>query len=879
MRLFIFLLLQVMLFLPLTGLAATNNNRDESIIEKQEAREVTGAQKAAVIKTYGKLPLYFIKNKGQVDKTVSFYERGAGHATFFTEDGVVLSLTKRESKTNKPSFDEKILGLKGKNEKKTVSEAVSLSFVGANKRARITADKKMSGHVNYFIGKDKTKWRTGISTYGTVTYHDIYKNIDVKFYGNNKNIERDVIVRPGGDFSKAIFAYRGIKGLKVTEAGDLEVSLKDGKIIEQRPVIYQEIDGRRVVVEGAYRLLKGDDGTFTYGFTVAAYDHTKDLVIDPMLVYSTYLGGSSYDSGSSIALDSTGAVYVLGTTASTDFPLMNPMQGAYGGGFEDAFVTKINPAGTALVYSTYFGGSDYDYGNAIAVDSTGAVYATGSTRSTDFPLMNPIQGVLGGYYDAFVTKINPSGTALVYSTYFGGSGDDYGNAIAVDSTGAVYFGGFTDSTNFPLMNPIQGVFGGWDDAFIAKINPSGTALVYSTYLGGSDTDYGNAIAVDSTGAVYAKGTTHSTDFPLMNPIKGVLGGYYDAFVTKINPSGTALVYSTYLGGSGSEFAIGGIAVDSTGAVYVVGTTDSTDFPLMNPIQGVHAGFYNDDAFVTKINPAGTALVYSTYLGGSDKENVGGIAVDSTGAVYVVGTTLSTDFPLMNPIQDHLAPGGGFFQNYEDGFVTKINPSGTALVYSTYHGGNHYDSIFDIAVDSTASVYVTGGTGSTNFPIMNPIQGHNAGGRGSGDAFITKINDATAPPPVLTLTLSPDVISIARGSSFGYGVTITNTSTTTTECFDYWENVTMPFGNIYPPSGDLFGWNNICLAAGATLSVHFTHGVPMNAPIGVYVFNAYVGTYQVLITSEDHFNFNVTAFNPTTKNPETSWRLIENGFRK
>jgi len=677
MRLFIFLLLQVMLFLPLTGLAATNNNRDESIIEKQEAREVTGAQKAAVIKTNGKLPLYFIKNKGQVDKTVSFYERGAGHATFFTEDGVVLSLTKRESKTNKPSFDEKILGLKGKNEKKTVSEAVSLSFVGANKRARITADKKMSGHVNYFIGKDKTKWRTGISTYGTVTYHDIYKNIDVKFYGNNKNIERDVIVRPGGDFSKAIFAYRGIKGLKVTEAGDLEVSLKDGKIIEQRPVIYQEIDGRRVVVEGAYRLLKGDDGTFTYGFTVAAYDHTKDLVIDPMLVYSTYLGGSSYDSGSSIALDSTGAVYVLGTTASTDFPLMNPMQGAYGGGFEDAFVTKINPAGTALVYSTYFGGSDYDYGNAIAVDSTGAVYATGSTRSTDFPLMNPIQGVLGGYYDAFVTKINPSGTALVYSTYFGGSGDDYGNAIAVDSTGAVYFGGFTDSTNFPLMNPIQGVFGGWDDAFIAK----------------------------------------------------------------------------------------------------------------------------------------------------------------------------------------------------------INPSGTALVYSTYHGGNHYDSIFDIAVDSTASVYVTGGTGSTNFPIMNPIQGHNAGGRGSGDAFITKINDATAPPPVLTLTLSPDVISIARGSSFGYGVTITNTSTTTTECFDYWENVTMPFGNIYPPSGDLFGWNNICLAAGATLSVHFTHGVPMNAPIGVYVFNAYVGTYQVLITSEDHFNFNVTAFNPTTKNPETSWRLIENGFRK
>jgi len=282
MKLFVYLVLQLLIFLPLTSLAADGGMAP--ITQNHKNTEITEVQKANINSSYGKLPMYFIKNDGQVDGQFSFYERGAGDATFFTEDGLVLSLTKKEGKAEKASFNEDILGLKTEKSAKATTVAVTLSFVGANKEVKITADEKKSGHVNYFVGNDKSKWRSNIPTCGAVTYEDVYKNIDVKFYGNNKNIEHDVIVRPGGDFSLVKFAYSGIKGLKVTETGDLEVSLNSGKIIEQKPIIYQEIKGERVAVDGSYRILKGEDGTFTYGFNMASYDKTKDLVIDPALV-------------------------------------------------------------------------------------------------------------------------------------------------------------------------------------------------------------------------------------------------------------------------------------------------------------------------------------------------------------------------------------------------------------------------------------------------------------------------------------------------------------------------------------------------------------------------------------------------------------------
>jgi Bacterial Ig-like domain (group 3)/Beta-propeller repeat len=383
------------------------------------------------------------------------------------------------------------------------------------------------------------------------------------------------------------------------------------------------------------------------------------------LVYSTYLGGSGYDSGWGIAVDSAGNAYVTGYTASTDFPTKNPLQAAQGG-YGDAFVAKLSATGTALVYSTYLGGSFAEYGHHIAVDSAGNAYVTGDTGSTDFPTTtNAVQPVYGGpNSDAFVSKLNPTGSALVYSTYLGGSGEDYGYDIALDSAGNAYVTGPTNSTDFPTKNPLQGANAGSWDAFVAKINAAGSALVYSTYLGGRSEDGGERIAVDSGGQTYVTGYTYSIDFPTKNPLQGANAGGEDGFVAKINATGSGLVYSTYLGGSGREGGYG-IAADSAGNAYVTGSTTSTDFPTtINAVQSANAGSW--DAFVAKINAVGSALLYSSYLGGSGDDFGGGFAVDSSRNPYVTGQTSSTNFPTMNPLQSTYGGGGS------DAFLAKTS---------------------------------------------------------------------------------------------------------------------------------------------------------------------------------------------------------------
>jgi len=875
MRLFILLLLQLLVFLPITGLAADGGKT--TLLKNHKKIEATASQKDAVVRIYGKLPLYFIENRGQVDEKVSFYERGAGHATFFTDKGVVIGLTRSEGRAEKTSHHGNIKDIKAKKDKKAATEAINLSFVGANKEAKIIAGDRKTGHANYFIGNDRSKWRSNIPTFGTVTYKDIYKNIDIKFYGNNRHLEHDVIIRPGGDISRLRFAYNGARGLKVTEDGDLEVTLTHGKIMEQEPLIYQEINGERVAVDGSYRIFKSkNDGSFTYGFDVASYDHTKKIIIDPVLVYSTYLGGSDVDVGRGIALDNTGAAYVTGITISTDFPLFSPIQGTCAGPpCNDVFITKINTAGTAIVYSTYLGGSSADVGASIAVDTSGAAYVTGSTNSPDFPLMNPVQATSGGFFDAFVTKLNSAGTALVYSTYLGGSGSEQCNGIAVDSSGHAYVTGFTPSTDFPLKNPLQATYGGGaNEAFITKLDLTGQALVYSTYIGGSGSDISWNIALDASGAVYVTGTTFSTDFPLKHPIQASLaGGGTDAFVTKIDAAGLSYVYSTYLGGNGGDTGIS-IAVDSVGAAYITGSTSSTDFPLMTPIQGTSGGFA--EAFVTKLNPSGTALTYSTYLGGSSADIGSSIAVDSAGAAYVTGNTASPDFPLASPIQ--VTYGGGI----SDGMILKINPAGSALVYSTYLGGSLDDLGQGIAVDAAGNAYVAGQTLSTDFPLANPIQGTLGGG--TLDAFVAKIGGTPPPPPppVVTLALLPDATTVAQGFTLGYNVTVTNT-TAVQQCFQYWENVNLPGGVLFPAKDSIFKpVPRLCLNGGASKTVHLTHGVPLTAPTGAYVFNSYVGIFPFNfrdVVDTASFNFNVTPGVAPIPNPLTSWRLIENGFRR
>jgi hypothetical protein len=326
---------------------------------------------------------------------------------------------------------------------------------------------------------------------------------------------------------------------------------------------------------------------------------------------------------------------------------MNPLQPANAGG-SDAFVAKLNPSGSALVYSTYLGGSGDESGNGIAADSSGNAYVTGSTNSTDFPTMNPLQPTNGGGGDSFVAKLNPSGSALIYSTYLGGSAADYGNAIAVDGSGNAYVTGQTSSTNFPTTaGAFQTTCGGFNDAFVTMLTSTGSTLAFSTYLGGSGTDIGQGVAVDGSGNAYVTGWTDSTDFPTMNPLQPIFGGNQDAFVTKVNPTGSALVYSTYLGGSGTDWG-SGVAADSSGNAYVTGLTSSTNFPTMNPLQTNYGG--NGDAFVAQLNPTGSALVYSTYLGGSGEDRGIGIAVDISGDAYVTGLTASGNFPTMNPLQ-------------------------------------------------------------------------------------------------------------------------------------------------------------------------------------------------------------------------------------
>jgi hypothetical protein len=684
------------------------------------------ARRTQISETYGKLPLSFEENRGQVDAKVKFLSRGRGYNLFLSPTEAVFALHAQATTVQ-------------------TRRVLRMKLVGTNPSPEVTGLEELPGKSNYFIGSDPARWRTNVATYARVKYRDVYPGIDLVYYGNQRQLEYDWIISPGAEPGAIRFAIEGAKRIKVDSSGDLVLAIAGGEVRLHKPVVYQETEGVRHEIAGGFV----SPSNHEVAFSIADYDRTRPLVIDPILIYSTYLGGSGDDFTNGIAVDSSGSVYVTGSTSSTNFPTANPLQPASGGGSYDAFVTKFNPSGSALVYSTYLGGSGDDSGNGIALDSSGNAYVTGSTSSTNFPTANPLQPASGGgSYDAFVTKFNSSGSVLVYSTYHGGAGEDKGLGVALDSSGDAHVTGSTLSTNFPTASPLQPAHGGgaFTDAFVTKFNPSGSTLVYSTYHGGSRHDTGNAIAVDGSGNAYLTGTTRSTNFPTANPRQPALTyiEYTDAFVTKFNPSGNALVYSTYHGGFSDDYGQG-IAVDPTGNAYVTGYTSSSDFPTVKPLQPIRGGdFY--DAFVTKFNSSGGTLVYSTYHGGSGNDTGHSIAIDSSGNAFVTGYTFSTNFPTANPLQPAIAS-----PDAPDAYVTKFNQAGSALVYSTYHGGNSHDSASGIAVDSADRAYVTGKTGSTNFPMANPFQPVNAGG--INDAFVSKIGETL---PILKITMSKDI---------------------------------------------------------------------------------------------------------------------------
>ena len=707
---------------------------------RQASAEIPEVNKQQVLETYGKLPLSFEANQGQTDSQVKFLSRSGSHSLFLTSTEAVLTLSKlpahRVGKRYLAAHQTQYKEIETLNRAEEVSAAggpgtvLRMKLVGASPAPHVGGLRELQGKVNYFIGNDPKQWRTNVPTYAEVKYRNVYPGVDLVYYGNQQQLEYDFIVAPGADLRVIRLAFEGVGKAQVDESGDLMLRTADGEIRQHRPIVYQEVGGNKREIASRY-LIEGADQV---GFEVAEYDAARPLVIDPVLDYSTYLGGGGGDAGVGIAVDSARNAYVMGITNSSDFPTMNPLQPASGGSI-DTFVAKLNPAGSALVYSTYLGGGGIDFGNSIAVDSAGNAYVTGNADSSNFPTANALQPTNSGYYDAFVTKLNAAGSALVYSTYLGGSGFDRGDGITVDSSGNAYLSGDTISTDFPTANPLQPALGGgeiYGDAFVTKLNASGSALVYSTYLGGSGDEIGNGIAVDASGNAYVAGAT-SGNFPTTaGAFQPIYDGSEDAFAARLNSAGSLLIYSTYLGGSNADLGLS-IAADSSGNAYVVGWTDSTDFPMASPLQPANGG--SNDTFVAKLNPAGSALVYSTYLGGSGDDFPGvGIPVDTAGNVYVTGFTNSTNFPVVNPLKA-VNSGDCFGQPCFDAFIAKLNPTGSALVYSTYFGGTSDDSGGGIALDSSGSPYITGNTYSTDFPTVSALQPAYGGG---SDGFVAKL---------------------------------------------------------------------------------------------------------------------------------------------
>ena len=714
--------------------------------------------KARVLKSYRALPMSFEMNQGQADRTVRFLARGQGYAILLKPSEALLALQPPGQNTRLPE--------KAGELPRPPYRVLKMKIERANLSAPATGLHRLPGISNYFIGNDPSRWHTHIPTYEKVQFENVRPGVNLVYYGNQRQLEYDFVLSPGVRPESLRLSFEG-SDATVDEQGDLVFSSTGGKITFRRPVAYQcykPDPGSKHFLSASY-VLKGHNRV---SFVVPDYDPREPLVIDPVLFYSTYLGGNGGDTGNAVALDTLNDAYVTGSTASANFPTDNPYQKSYAGD-TDAFVTMVRYDGEAVIYSTYLGGNSFDVGNGIAVDSSGDAYIVGSTSSADFPISssNVFQPTLGGNTDAFVAKLDPSGSNLLYSSFLGGSDVDYGLGIALDQFGNAYVTGSTQSTDFPTVNPIQSGNAGNGDAFVAKVNTQATALVYSTYLGGGSADVGQGIAVDLGGFAYVVGYTYSTNFPTYNAYQGTNAGSVDAFITKLSSDGSTFVFSTYLGGSGDDRGWA-IAVDSQLYIYVAGSTRTTCTPasttttMCNPTETFPTtpGAFQtlntsqspgySDVFVAKLNFPGTALIYSTLVGGALTDSPAGIAVDSSGDAYVTGYTQSNNFPTANAVQASYTSGTCGQKPCPDAFITEVNPQGSALVYSTYLGGSAANWGNGIALDSNTNAYVVGTTTSSDFPaVALAYQGGPGNTTGLGQAFVSMVEHSDAASVALT----------------------------------------------------------------------------------------------------------------------------------
>jgi hypothetical protein len=758
--------------------------------EPGKPSETAITRRAVMARNYSNLPLSFEVNRGQADRRVRFLSRGNGYGLFLTAKEAVLALHNPTRDGVRPSIligmsrlsphgvapdasplaDHEPVTAGDSTQARFSSDVVRMELSGANPRANPVGVNPLPGTANYFLGSDPSRWRANVPTYSRVCYPGVYPGIDLIYYGNQGQLEYDFVVAPGADPKAIRLHFSGARALKLDSDGNLAIVGQNGSLAFRKPSIYQTLEGVRHPVAGSFKLLSRN----IVGFSVDAYDRSKPLVIDPILAYSTYFGGTNAEFVVAVTSDATGAAYVTGLTISENFPLT---AGAFqavnyatpANAVSTAFISKFNASGTALLYSTYLGGvaisntlhEQGDYGKAIAVDSSGNAYVTGYTYSTDFPITSHAfqKGNIPAethYPTGFVTKLNPTGTGLVYSTYLGGSVLDELTAIAIDAAGDAFVSGISFSPDFPTTH---GAFQTINKSFTAngynavvtKMNPTGSGLIYSTYLGGGSS-YGstlgniywtNPIAVDKSGNAYVAGFTESGDFPVTTGAYQMTNhGDFNVTVSKLNSTATALLYSTYLGGS-TDSICEGLAVDSAGNAYVAGYTSDTDFPVTKgafqtenhaDTNTSDSSDANQNGFVAKLNPAGSALVYSTYLGGSTGpwggDQIYYLALDSSGDAYVAGSAMSADFPVTANAYQSKNRGATHCCDYvtytSNAFLTELNPVGDALIYSTYLGGSGTqnpegpggsgDSAYGLALGKSGNAYVVGFTTSANFPV-------------------------------------------------------------------------------------------------------------------------------------------------------------------
>ncbi len=720
---------------------------------------VSKTLKAESNSNYTRLSSIFEANQGQVDSQVKFMFRGQGYTAFLTSGSIVLSLLPTNFATiskdgNAPSIDVPPVS----------TTTMQLRLIGAAPSPAVVGEGQQSGRVNYFIGKDPTKWRTNVPTYAKVRYKNVYPGIDLVYYGSGRQIECDFVVSAGANPDRIQIEVTGTNEIGVDTAGNLSLKTNGGEMHFKKPAVYQESKDGRLIVDGRYVV---SDPTH-FSFHVARYDPTKPLVIDPVLVYSSYLGGSGTDQPAGIAVDNTGSVYIAGSTNSPNFPLAT--LGSLPTGEEHVFVAKLDPTGSNLVYADYIGGSSGDYGYALTLGSANDVYVTGNTQSSDFPVVNPYQASLPGIDSGFVTRISSDGSSLVYSTYLGGNAYDQPSGIAINGKGEVYVAGFTTSLNFPMANAYQptvspnqgGFYGAY--GFITKFSADGSSLAYSTYLAGNSNVstcvqgtcwprpfsliYG--IAVDASDNAYVAGNTNTYNFPATTgaylttdsaPLDALIG-----FVSKLDSTGS-LDYSTYLyGASGASAQIAAIAVDGSGSAYVTGEAPSDGtFPVTSTTicdPNVYFGACGY-AFITKFDPTGSTLQYSTFLGPNNGAFPYAIALDQNKDAYVLCLTSSPTFSIQNGIEPYTSA--------DDLLVAEIDPVASTELFASYLGGSVAQYPAGVAVDSSGSIYVGAQTLSTDFPVTPAaFQGSLAG---TANAVVLKIG----PNSAATFTVTPAVL--------------------------------------------------------------------------------------------------------------------------